>query len=170
MHRGDPIELMYIDPVLETLLEEVMSPDFIPNLIQTLLLDNKHRLTLTLTPDFELAERKETAEREKLAAIKDALSPKQIDAIVARSIALEARQSAEDDPSILPKVGKEDVPATISEPQPTVMVLATGDPLSYYGQGTNGLAYQQVVYALPSLPQELLEILPLYTSLSLIHI
>ena len=164
MHRGDPIELMDIDPVLETLREEVMSPDFIPNLIQTLLLDNKHRLTLTLTPDFELAERKETAEREKLAAIKDALSPKQIDAIVARSIALEARQSAEEDPSILPKVGKEDVPATISEPQATLRVLATGDSLSYYGQGTNGLAYQQVVYALPSLPKELLEILPLYTS------
>lgn len=164
MHRGDPIELMDIDPVLEKLRAEVLDPDFIPNLIQSLLLDNKHRLTLTLTPDFELAQRKELAEREKLAAIKGSLSQEQIETIVERSKALEARQSAEDDPSILPKVSKEDVPETLSEPQPKVRKLASGDTLTYYGQGTNGLAYQQVVYTLPKLPENLLEILPLYTS------
>ena len=164
MHRGDPIELMNIDPVLEKLRVEVLNPNFIPDLIQSLLLDNKHRLTLTLTPDFELAERKETAEREKLAAIKESLSQEEIEAIVKRSMALEARQSAEDDPSILPKVSKEDVPETLTEPRPTIRQLASGDTLTYYGQGTNGLAYQQVVFTLPKLPQNLIEILPLYTS------
>ena len=164
LHRGNPFELMDIDPVLEQLRKEVADPQFIPRLIREQLLENQHRLTLTLRPDFELAERKSAAERAKLDAIRRSLSSEQEAQIIANSKALQARQSAEDDATLLPKVGIEDVPATLSEPEGSEFALKSGDKLSYYGQGTNGLAYQQVVFQLPELSNELIEILPLYTS------
>ena len=164
LHRGDPFELMDIDPVLEQLRAEVADPQFIPRLIREQLLNNQHRLTLTLRPDFELAKRKSDAERAKLDTIRGALSAQEEEQILSKSKALQARQSAEDDATLLPKVGIEDVPASLSEPHSKELTLSSGELLNFYAQGTNGLAYQQVVFDLPALPTELIEILPLYTS------
>lgn len=164
LHGGDPFELMDIDPVLEQLRAEVADPQFIPRLIREQLLNNQHRLTLTLRPDFELAKRKSDAERAKLDTIRGALSAQEEEQILSKSKALQARQSAEDDATLLPKVGIEDVPASLSEPHNKELTLSSGDLLNFYAQGTNGLAYQQVVFDLPALTTELIEILPLYTS------
>ena len=165
LHRGDPIELMNIDPVLEQLREEVKDPQYIPCLIESLLLNNQHRITLTLRPDTELAQKKLAAEKDSLNQIKESLSDKAIADIISRSKALSDRQNQPDNPELLPKVGLDDVPATISEPQRLVCNLSKSEfPLSYYAQGTNGISYQQLVVDLPELEPELLEVLPLYTS------
>ena len=165
LHRGDPIKLMDIDPVLELLRERVANKDYIPSLIKRLLLDNPHRVTLTLKPNLQLAEDKQKAEQAKLAAIKDTLSSPEKEAIVEQALALAERQSQEDDPDLLPKVGLEDVPPEITEPARLDSQLADkGATLSFYEQGTNGLSYQQIVLPLPQLSDEELEVLPLYTS------
>jgi len=165
MHRGDPIELLNIDPVLAELRELIKDDKFIPNLVQKLLLDNPHRVRLTLKPDPELAKRKVQAELDQLAAIKAALADDEKQAIITQAKQLAARQMEEDDPGLLPKVGLEDVPESISEPEYFASVLASSNaPISYYGQGTNGLCYQQLVMAIPQIDQELLDVLPLYTT------
>jgi len=165
MHRGDPIKLLNIDPVLAELRELIKDKKFIPNLIQKLLLDNPHRVRLTLKPDEDLAKRKVEAEIAQLAAIKNTLGNEEKLAIVEQAKQLAARQTEEDDPGLLPKVGLEDVPATISEPQrQDARLQNSAAPVTYYGQGTNGLCYQQVVMAIPQLEQELLDVLPLYTT------
>ncbi len=164
MHRGDPIELLNIDPVLAELRSLIKDDRFIPNLIQKLLLDNPHRVRLTLNPDSGLAQRKVQAELDQLAAIKKSLADDEKLAIVEQAKNLAARQMEEDDPGLLPKVGLEDVPKTISEPTRINSVLANDKRVSFYGQGTNGLCYQQVIMGIPQLEQELLDVLPLYTS------
>ena len=164
MHRGDPIELLNIDPVLAELRELIKDDRFIPDLVQTLLLDNPHRVRLTLKPDPELAKRKVQAELDQLAAIKSGLADEEKLAIVTQAKLLAARQTEEDDPGLLPKVGLEDVPESISEPERFDTVLSSNAPVSYYGQGTNGLCYQQVVMKIPQIDQELLDVLPLYTT------
>lgn len=165
MHRGDPIKLLNIDPVLAELRELIKDDRFIPDLVQKLLLDNPHRVRLTLKPDPELANRKVQAELAQLAAIKSTLADEEKLAIVTQSKKLAARQMEEDDPGLLPKVGLEDVPESISEPSRFDTVLNSSNaPVSYYGQGTNGLCYQQVVMAIPQVEQELLDVLPLYTT------
>ncbi len=165
MHRGDPIKLLDIDPVLAELRGLIKNDRFVPDLIQELLLDNPHRVTLTLKPDTELANRKIEAELNQLAAIKNSLSESETLAIIERAKQLSERQMVEDDPALLPKVGLEDVPEYISEPQKQSAILSNcKSGVSFYGQGTNGLCYQQIVMAIPALNQELLEILPLYTS------
>ncbi len=165
MHRGDPIMLLDIDPVLAELREAIKQESFIPGLIDQLLLNNPHRVTLTLNPDDQLAARKADAERASLEAIRQSLNPEQVEEILQRSQALLARQAEEDDPDLLPKVGLEDVPAELQEPSKKLSLLSSAQSdLSFYGQGTNGLAYQQIVFDLPMLEQGLLEALPLYTS------
>ncbi|MCY3770181.1 MAG: insulinase family protein [Gammaproteobacteria bacterium] len=163
VHRGDPVKLLDIGPVLAELREQIRDERFIPGLVQQLILDNPHRVTLTLKPDSGMAQRKIEAEMRQLAAIRASLSAEEADQIILRSRALEERQGQEDDPGILPKVGLEDIPKKITEPERIELPARSGAPLSFYGQGTNGLCYQQVVVQLPELDTELVDILPLYS-------
>ncbi|HEC19296.1 MAG TPA: peptidase M16, partial [Gammaproteobacteria bacterium] len=162
VHYGDPLNALNIEPVLEQLREDIRDPAFIPRLIQEQLLDNPHRVRLTLKPDAGLSARRDAAEQARLARIKAALSEEEKQQVVALAAKLEERQNRQDDESILPKVGLEDVPAQlhIAQGQQTTV---KGRPTHRYEQGTNGLVYQQLVVDLPRLDDELLEILPYYT-------
>src|SRR5690606_34927024 len=154
IHGGDPIRLLDIDPALERLREQIKVPDFIPGLIRRLLLDNSHNVVLTLNPDAHMAGRQVEAETARLQRIKHALSAQDAQQIVERSQQLAARQESEDDPGILPKVGLEDVPTELPLLVPEKSIITAANmpmPLSFYGQGTNGLTYQQIVVELPQL-------------------
>ena len=167
VHGGDPIKLLDIEPVLKQLREKIKDADFIPGLIRKLILENSHNVVLTLNPDAHYADRQVQAELAKLAKIKAALTPEQTQAIIDRGKALAQRQESEDDPGLLPKVGIEDVPKDLPLLTPNESVIAIAQqsaPVTFYGQGTNGLCYQQVVVELPQLEDELLEILPYYTA------
>lgn len=162
-HRGDPIGVLNLDPVLEQLHQDIKDPNFIKDLVRKLLIENPHRVTLTLTPDTELAERRDVAEATKLAAIKAGLSGQQKQDIISQTKALNDRQLQKDDESILPKVGLEDVPADIRVIEGSSSLLGTM-PSSSYARGTNGLVYQQILIELPPLSAELLAMLPYYSS------
>ena len=164
IHRGDPAAMLNLDPVLAKLREQIREPAFIPALVRELLLDNPHRVTLTLVPDPALAARKAEIEKRRLASIHATLDEDEKAAILARSRRLRQRQMLEDDPEILPKVGLADVPAEMSEPKRQSLALPGGDAVSYYAQGANGLAYQQIVFKLPRLEDELLDSLQLYAA------
>lgn len=164
IHRGDPVAMLDLDPVLASLREAIRDPGFIPGLARELLLDNPHRVTLTLVPDPELEVRKSAAEQRRLARIRDSLEQGDKARIIERSRLLKERQMQVDDPEILPKVGLEDVPAEMSEPRRQDLRLPAGDAVSYYAQGTNGLAYQQIVFHLPRLEEDLLDCLQLYAA------
>lgn len=164
IHRGDPIAILNLDPVLEKLREEIQDPDYIKGLVKQLLLDNQHRVRLSLLPDNQLNQRKQLAEATRLAAIKSGLSEQDKTDIIDCSAALNERQMQEDDPGVLPKVTIADVPAKMKIPLPEQQAELAGQPLTYYAQGTNGLVYQQVVYELPDLEDELLSLLPYYSA------
>ncbi|NOY62136.1 MAG: peptidase M16, partial [Gammaproteobacteria bacterium] len=163
IHRGDPVALLNLDPALEKLREDVRDPDYIKRLVKACLLDNPHCVRLTLKPDTGLSERRQLAESQRLAVMKASLGDDEKAQIIERSARLAERQEQQDDPGVLPKVGLEDIPAS--------MKIAEGDehqihsmPLHFYDQGTNGLVYQQIVVELPELEPELLEALPYYTN------
>jgi len=162
IHRGDPMAVMNLDPVLEQLREDIKDPEFIKNLVKKNLLDNQHRIRLVMKPDTELSQAKEKAEADKLAEIKSKLSAEEKQQIIDQAAALQARQNEIDDISILPKVGLEDVPAKMKIPK-GVSSKFNDLEHSFYDQGTNGLIYQQVVIELPELEEELVNLLPVYT-------
>ena len=161
VHRGDPIALLNLAPVIDELREDIKDTNFIPDMIRTLLLENMHRVRVTLRPDNGMTALKDADESARLAAIKASLDEEQKQAIIDQAAALEARQLQEDDESILPKVTLEDVPSSIYVPESEQ--LSVGEqPVNWYGQGTNGLVYQQIVIDLPALTDQEIELLPLF--------
>ncbi len=161
IHRGDVARVMDVDCVLEQIREEIKQADFVQNLVSDLLLNNQHRVRLTMKPDTGLSARKELAEKQRLEIIKNNLTEQEKQQIVKQSQALTERQQQQDDESILPKVGLEDVPEQIKEPQ-VEQVNQNDILLNQYAQGTNGLTYQQLVIELPSMESDLLQVLPLF--------
>jgi len=163
IHRGDAIALLNLDPVLESLHEQIKEPDFVQSLVKQWLLDNPHRVRLTLRPDAELAQRRDQKEAANLEAIRQQLSDEEADALIKQAADLEARQMQEDDESILPKVTIADVPSEMNIPEPDAADSSVS--LTQYNQGTNGLVYQQIIMDLPALNDEELQLLPLYSHL-----
>ena len=162
IHRGDPLKALNIDPALASLREKIKSADFIPSLIKRWLIDNPHRVRVTLRPDKSLSARRDEAEQARLASIKEQLTPEESQQIIDQAIALEERQMQIDDESVLPCVTLEDVPVSLTFPEPQELPgLAKGS--SWYVAGTNGLSYQQVIVELPELTETEQAILPLYS-------
>ncbi len=159
IHRGDPIASLNIDTVLDQMRVEIEDPAYIPNLVKEWLLDNPHRLLLTLRPDTELSERKDEAEAARLAQLKASLTTEQLKAIDEQAQALEARQAQQDDPGVLPKVTLDDVPSEIHFP--TGAEVMPG--INWYSAGTNGLVYQQILFDVPALTDRQQALFPLYT-------
>ncbi|MCV6620335.1 MAG: insulinase family protein [Cellvibrionaceae bacterium] len=160
-HRGDVLALLNLEPALAELRAKAEQADFVQNLARRLLLDNQHRVTLTMSPDPKLAQQELEAEKQKLADIKAQLNEEEKQAIIDQSLALLERQNQQDDASILPKVGIADVPASSQYPSPIKDTI--GDlPYNRYAAGTNGLVYQQIIIQTPQLDEELISLLPYY--------
>jgi Zn-dependent M16 (insulinase) family peptidase len=162
-HRGDPVSLLDLEPALAALQQEARDPHFIKRLVRELLLDNQHRVTLTLTPDQTLSQRRDVAEAAQLAAIRAELSEADCQRIIEQSVALQARQEAALDENILPQVTLADVPADMLIPQ-AASVISGPLPLTTFSAGTNGLVYQQLVINLPALSAQEMTLLPLYAA------
>ena len=162
-HRGDPVSLLNLDPVLEKLQQQIQDPEFIKSLTRDLLLSNQHRIRLVLKPDHQLAQRKEQAEKQRLADIQLNLSDAEKQAIVDNAAALKARQEMEEDLEILPKVGIEDVPAEVAFAEKH-STQTSPLALTSYQAGTNGLAYQQIIMPMPALSPAQMDLLPLYST------
>lgn len=162
VNHGDPIALLNLDPVLEKLREEIKQPDYVQKMVRELL-DNQHRVRLTLRPDNQLAERRDAAEKARLASIKASLSESEKEVLISRAAELEERQNQVDDESILPKVTLSDVPDEMLVPEPTEVDSSL--PLTRYDRGTNGLVYQQIIMQLPELTVEEQHLVPLYSHL-----
>ncbi|MBK8752901.1 MAG: insulinase family protein [Candidatus Competibacteraceae bacterium] len=161
IHGGDPIPALDGDPLLEQLRVESREPDFIPRLARQLLIDNPHRVRLTMAPDPELSAKQAAMEQQRLAAIRTALSEADQARIMAQTQALAERQQQPDDPELLPKVGLADVPADLKIVEGVSRPVGAV-PATWYAQGTNGMVYLQAVLDLPALEADELDLLPLF--------
>jgi len=162
IHRGDVFSALNPDKILTTLREEIRDPEFIKQLVRENLLENSHRVRLSLRPDSNLNKQRAEQEEQRLEEIKSQLSDSEKQSVIELASQLEARQRQNDDPGILPKVGLDDIPDTMHIAQGEHN-NSSGLDITHYTQGTNGLAYQQIIFQLPQLDAELLNILPYYT-------
>ena len=163
IHRGDPVATLDLDPVLEKLRNEIRNPDYIKQMVRDTLLNNPHRVRLTMMPDTQLAARREQQEAERLAMLNQQFSDSDRKHIVELAAKLQARQQQEDDPEVLPKVGLKDIPSHMRIPSGISEQVAQM-PATFFDQGTNGLVYQQIIIGLPDLEDDLLEISGLYST------
>ena len=152
IHHSDPVHVWDVDTAIEQVKEELKDPMWLSNLIKTHLIDNQHRVQMTLVPDAEKSAKEAEAEKARLAAIGAQLTDEQKAEIVAQTEALKVRQDTPDDLNLLPKVGLEDVPAELQIVQGQLReIISNGldTPLNLYHAGTNGIYYQQVLVQIP---------------------
>ncbi|RLB73001.1 MAG: peptidase M16, partial [Deltaproteobacteria bacterium] len=88
VHKGSVIDRLDIDPVLEKLRLKIKEPDYISGLLRRLLLDNSHRVRLTMVPDSDLGPQREQALRDRLEARLRALDSEQKQKLIAQAAAL----------------------------------------------------------------------------------
>ena len=163
VHYGDPVKALNLDPVLMQLREDIKNPEFIKNLVKTYLIDNPHRVRLTMVPDTKLSEQRQKELAAKLAQQKAKMSDDEKNNIIDLAQKLVERQQQKDDESILPKVGLEDIPDDMHIAQGETKQF-NGFKTTTFSQGTNGLVYQQIICNMPNLDEDLLQHLPYYTS------
>ncbi|UZA15775.1 insulinase family protein [Moraxella bovis] len=148
LHGGNPVDMWEIDEHLSWLSEQVKEPNWVQNLIKTHLIDNPHRVRLTLSPDKDKAQRLIDDEKASLDKLNTTLSDEDKALIRQKSAELATRQAMIDDVDILPKVGLDDIPKAIKFAHANKQPITIGQDertLYEYHAGTNGLYYYQVV-------------------------
>lgn len=167
IHGGDPVDVWQIDEHLAWLKQKAFEPNWVQSLIREHLLDNPHRVRLTLVPDSTKAQRLIDEEKAALNQLATTLTAADKAAIRQQMADLSARQELIDDVDILPKVGLEDVPSEVSFIQ-TVAAPDSQVPVHLYHAGTNGLYYYQLITPLVGEAADKVlsdPLLPLYLSL-----
>lgn len=146
-----------IGPAIEELRLKLEQPDHLTQLVTELLINNQHRVTLLMKPNAEIPLKKAQHQKARLAKYKATLSSAECDALLEKGKALAARQAAEDDPEILPKLKVEDIPQTLTFPEisPQSRPRVNNKPaLSIFEAKTNGLVFVQAATSLPNIAED----------------
>jgi len=111
-HQCPPENALLIHSLFEDLLIRIKDPEYLPNLIRKYLLNNKHFVRLIMEPDPHLEEEEAKEEKERLAKIKEKLTPKELDSIILKTKELQEYQKKVETQSLhcLPKMAIEDIP------------------------------------------------------------
>ncbi|MBG0791801.1 MAG: insulinase family protein [Desulfovibrionaceae bacterium] len=157
--EGDPLALLPFEQPLANLKAWIENGDRIfEELLARLFLHNPHRTTVLLEPDQKMARRMAKEESDRLAAAKKAMTPEQIDAVMAEAEELNRLQAAPDAPEALnsiPRLAVSDLPAE-NRIIPTEMLKAGGCDLLFHDLPTNGIAYLDCGFDLSVIPDDLL--------------
>jgi presequence protease len=164
LHGAEPASMLDIDGALTELAAQAREPSFIKKLVREMLLDNPHRVRLTMRPNASLTQDREQRLRDALEAKRQQMSAADKQAIRAQASALEALQDAPDDSHLLPCVTLSDIPTDISIPVPED-IEANTVPVARFAERTNGLVYAQLAIDVPALEATLSARLPLFSDL-----
>ncbi|WP_420632332.1 insulinase family protein [Candidatus Leptofilum sp.] len=161
----DPLAPLKFEGPLTAVKEAIVNDSmYLPGLIHTYLLKNNHRGTVILEPDPTLQQRQETAEQEKLAAIKARLNEAQLNDIIRQTRELKALQEKPDSPetiAMLPRLMLDDLDKE-NKPIPTKQTKAAGVQTFYHDLFTNGIVYLELGMNMHALPADLLPYVKLF--------
>jgi Zn-dependent M16 (insulinase) family peptidase len=166
IHGADPIRALLAADELEALKKQFASdPSLFSRLIRQRLLDNAHRLTITVAPDTQIRARKEREFTERMKKLKESLSTAELDRVAARQRELEALLNAPNPPealAALPQLRVRDLPA---RPRHIPTTVERSGHVEFLKNDVfaNGVNYLQLSFDLSHLPAELWPYLPLYS-------
>ena len=159
IHYDNPISMLDLDENFTKLKEKISKEGYIEGLIESALLANSHRLTYELKPDSSFNDNLEEYFSSTLKEKEETLTDLDKNKINKLADDLKARQEADDDASLLPKVTIEDIPLKREYSQSNALV----GNRSIYEVGTNGLVYSDFLFPCSSLTNEELLFSSLYT-------
>ena len=129
-------------------------------MIEKCLLNNSHRIRLTMVPDQKMEQKEMLRVQHQLEKIKKNLSPSKIEKIQQDAKALQLRQETEDDVSCLPTLQREDIPPSV----PIVKETAydSKSAVTFYNQPTSGIFYFAAAIGTGVLPRVLVPWVPFF--------
>ncbi|MFW6289122.1 MAG: insulinase family protein, partial [Spirochaetota bacterium] len=166
LHGTAPDATMRFEQPLEELRAQA-SPGsrFFENLIRSSLLDNQHRVTITVRPDATQRDREHAEVSARLESIESTLSPHDRDRLRAEQAALETLQAKPDDPDAVAeipflKVG--DLPKELEVIPTEETTIAESVPAYLHDIFANGIVYLDLAFDLSGLDPSLIPFVPLY--------
>jgi presequence protease len=165
MHGKDALAALRAGREMESLKSRfARDPRLFSKLIQDRLLNNSHRLTVTVAPDQEIQGKKDAEFSRRMQELKESFSPRQIKQITMRQKELDELLSRPNPPealAALPQLNVRDLPP---KPRhiPTQIEEAANLTLLRNDVFANGVNYLHLSFDLAGLPAELRPYLPLY--------
>ncbi len=163
IHNDNPLNVLDLDSAFNTIKNNLKTENYIENLIDRSLIKNNHRLTYSLIPDTELNKKNEEKIQNKVFEITKNFSSDDKEKLIKLANDLEKRQNSIDDPEVLPKVTKDDIPKTRNYASP--IAFAKDKSTDYfYKSGTNGIVYHSMIFPCDALDENELEVASLFSN------
>ena len=163
IHNDNPLNVLDLDTAFNTIKNNLKTDNYIENLIDRSLIKNNHRLTYSLIPDTGLNKKNEEKIQNKVYEITKNFSSDDKEKLIKLAKDLEKRQNSIDDPEVLPKVTKEDIPKTRNYASP--ITFAKNESTNYvYKSGTNGIVYHSMIFPCEALDKNELEVASLFSN------
>jgi Zn-dependent M16 (insulinase) family peptidase len=163
IHNDNPLNVLDLDSAFNTIKNNLKTDNYIENLIDKNLIKNNHRLTYSLIPDTELNKKNEEKIQNKVFEITKNYSLDDKEKLIKLANDLEKRQNSIDDPEVLPKVTKEDIPKTRNYASPIAFVKNESTNY-FYKSGTNGIVYHSMIFPCEALDKNELEVASLFSN------
>ena len=161
IHYDDPLKVLDLDSSFSVLKNRLKSKNYVECLIRDKIINNNHRVNFSLIPDPEFNNKSEQKIQDKIDEKSKELSDDDKKRINDLASKLKERQESVDDPEILPKVTKKDIPASRNYAKPE---LIKGNNNFYYQTGTNGITYHSIVFPCNALSEEEFKIASLFSN------
>ena len=163
IHNDDPLKVLDLDSSFSIIKNNLKDDKYIEKIIEEKIIKNNHRINYALVPDPEFNKKNEEKIKDKVTEKSRNLSDKDKQKIVNLALKLKKRQESFDDPEILPKVTKEDIPDTRNYAQ-SVVTTSSNTNNYFYKSGTNGITYHSLIYPCSSLSNEEFKVASLFAN------
>jgi presequence protease len=167
LHGGNPVQALEISDYVQHFRQSFdEDPSFLPQLIQTHLLDNQSRVHFEMQASDLYEQQLKDAEQGRIDAATAALQEQDKLLLVAEAKALQDEQDTIQDVSILPTVTLQDVPSSgLYTPSHVEQGIEGMESYHRVETATNGVVYATWKMDISSLPLELKPYAPLWASL-----
>ena len=162
IHNDDPLKVLDLDSSFDVIKENLKEERYIEKLIEERIINNQHRINYCLAPDINFNSEKEKKIQEKISEKSKNLSANDKKRIIELAKNLKARQEKSDNPEILPKVTKDDIPK--SREYAKSQSFEDDNKNFYYKVGTNGITYHSIILPCDPLTQDEFKIASLFTN------
>lgn len=165
LHDGDPLgPLRFEEPLAAVKAALANGEPYFENRIRDWLLDNRHRVTVVLSPDPSLGKQREEEEAARVLAFTAAMSDKQRAGVRREGEALRRWQSEPDSAEALasiPRLVLDDLPLENAR-IPTERFERQYPLTLFHPLPTGGIVYAEAAFDLAAVPEYLLPLLPLF--------
>ncbi len=163
IHNDDPLKVLDLDSSFSIIKDNLKEDGYIEKIINEKIIKNNHRVNYALIPDPEFNNKNEEKIKNKIAKKSKDLSDNDKQQIIDLASELKKRQEAIDDPEVLPKVTKEDIPHTRNYAESTITNIGNTNNY-FYKTGTNGITYHSMIYPCSNLSTDELKIASLFAN------